>query len=108
MREILKQPAHAPLPLAEQVLLLLVASDAALVEIDVDDIREFEAQFRAVARERLGDLLSRLDEGAEIGDDDTAAVASLTAEVKDRFLRRKMQGAAEAEPTETETAADRD
>jgi len=98
LRELLKQPAHNPLPLAEQVIVLHVAAGEALLDVEVERVREFEANVREVARDRLADLLARIEAGEEVGDEDEAAIAQLATELKDRFAAEKPGEAPEVEP----------
>ncbi|NLW49888.1 MAG: F0F1 ATP synthase subunit alpha [Candidatus Brocadiaceae bacterium] len=87
LRELLKQPAHRPVPLPEQALLLLLAAGDALTDVPVDRVAAFEDAFRTAARERLGDLLSRVGEGEAPSDDDAASVEALARQVKEPFVR---------------------
>ena len=102
VRELLKQSANDPVPLAEQVLILQFAGGEALTGVPVESVREFESRFREAARDRLADLLRRIAEGEEPGEDDAAAVASLAADVASRFERdREESSAAPAPPVPT-------
>ena len=89
IRELLKQAAHDPVPLSEQVLLLHAASGEALKEVAAEDVRKFEAVLRRAARERLAELLARIEEGGEVSEEDARAVQSLAVRVKDAMARRK-------------------
>jgi len=89
MREMLKQSAHDTVPLSEQVLILHIAAGDALDDVDVDDVQEFERLFREAARERLGELLSRIAAGEETCDADTESITSLANDAKKRLSRRK-------------------
>ena len=75
IRELLKQPRHAPLPLEEQVALLVVADSDMLLDIPVRDIRAFEQRFLRDVRDRAGDLLAGIARGEELSD---AARTTLT------------------------------
>jgi hypothetical protein len=48
-------------PLSEQVLLLYLATEDLLREIEIDRVREFERAFREAARDTLADLLARIE-----------------------------------------------
>ncbi|MCK4375698.1 MAG: F0F1 ATP synthase subunit alpha, partial [Candidatus Brocadiae bacterium] len=89
LRELLKQPAHQPIPLAEQALLLHLATLDVLMEVPLERVREFEGQFRQAAREHLGDLLARVAEGQGLSEEDVAAVASLAEQVKGQFAEKE-------------------
>ncbi len=85
LRELLKQPAHDPVSLAEQVLLLHVASGSVLDDVEVDRLREFDRTFRERAHESLDDLLRRIDAGEEVTDQDVTAIEALAGEIKSRL-----------------------
>jgi F-type H+-transporting ATPase subunit alpha len=93
LRELLKQPAHAPISLAEQVLLLNVASGDVLAGVEVDRVNAFEDLLLEGARTRLGDVLSRLEEGEELTREDAAALESLAGEARDKLARESEQKA---------------
>ncbi|MBN1675866.1 MAG: F0F1 ATP synthase subunit alpha [Kiritimatiellae bacterium] len=87
IRELLKQAAHEPVALAEQVLLLHVGTSGLLRGVDAERVREFDAAFRAAAREGLAELLARIEAGEEVGEADAGAISDLAEKVKQRFGR---------------------
>ncbi len=89
LRELLKQPAHGPVPLAEQVLLLHLAGADALAQVDVEDVPGFELQFREGARERLADLLARIEAGEDVTEEDVASINSQAGQVRDLLAREE-------------------
>ncbi len=86
VRELLKQPAHRPVPLAEQALLFHLAEREALADVAADRIADFEQAFRREARDRLKDLLARIDEGKTLSDEDLENLISVADQVKQPFL----------------------
>jgi len=91
LRELLKQPAHDPVPLAEQALVLHLAASDVLMDVPLERVREFERRFRAAARERLSELLARIEEGGTPSEDDIASVESLAAHVKERVVPQEIR-----------------
>ena len=89
VRELLKQPAHDPVPLGQQVLLLRVVASEALNDIPVERMREFEQQFRQRATERLADLLARIEGNEKLTDEDAASVLELAGQVKEKFVGKE-------------------
>jgi F-type H+-transporting ATPase subunit alpha len=65
VREILKQPEHAPLSVPEQIAVLAAANEGAFDEVPVDRMAEAESRVREGAR----GVLERLDEGIEAGEE---------------------------------------
>ena len=82
VRELLKQSAHDPVPLAEQVLLLEAVGRRMLDDVAAERVREFERRFREAARDRLADLLARIGEGGALTDEDAEAFRTVVGEVK--------------------------
>ncbi|MBI3486416.1 F0F1 ATP synthase subunit alpha [Candidatus Daviesbacteria bacterium] len=60
LTEILKQPPYSPVPMEEQVVMLWVATNGYLDEIEVEKIREFENKFVANLRLKEKKLLSEI------------------------------------------------
>lgn len=89
LRELLKQAAVNPIPLAEQVLILEVADSEALLEIAVDDVRLFEDQFRAACRDRLADVLESITEGGKIAEEAAAKIETIALNVVKAMPRTK-------------------
>jgi len=85
LRELLKQGAFEPVPLAEQVLLLHAAEGDALMKLGPERVREFEKRFREAGRERLGDLLARLARGEKPSEDDAASISATAGKVIDEL-----------------------
>lgn len=86
LRELLKQPEHEPRSLAEQVLLLNLAAGEALSAVPVDSVQEFESAFLEVARDRLGDFVSRIESGEEVTDQDASAIEKLAEEISGNYV----------------------
>jgi F-type H+-transporting ATPase subunit alpha len=85
LREILRQPAHAPVSLPEQVLILKIAADDLLNGVDVDQVSAFEQRVRETASQQLPDLLSRIESGEELSDEDASAIDSFANRIKARL-----------------------
>jgi len=88
IREILKQGASDPVPLSEQVLLLLAAQGEAVMTVEVDSMGEFQQRLREAARERLQELLEKISEGGTVEAEDAAAVERVAAQVAGTLSQR--------------------
>jgi F-type H+-transporting ATPase subunit alpha len=86
LRALLKQEEHEPISLAEQVLLLIVADGDALSSVAVDDVRRFEKEFLASAREKLSDLLTRIRDGGSVEEADAQAIEALAGDLQQRLF----------------------
>jgi F-type H+-transporting ATPase subunit alpha len=70
VREILKQPQHAPIPVAEQMAVLLAGSEGLLDGIGPDEVAAAEAIIRKAATTVLPEICSRIEAGEKLGDED--------------------------------------
>jgi F-type H+-transporting ATPase subunit alpha len=66
VREVLKQPRYQPIPVAEQIAVLLAVTEGLLDGLPLDRIQEAEQDLRRAARQRLPDLYQDLQTGAEL------------------------------------------
>jgi len=109
LRELLKQPAGAPVPLAEQVLLLEVAARHLLDGLPAARVAAFEERFRRAARERLADLLERLRTGGTPSEEDVKAIEQLARDVvgdlaQDKASRKERRGRTSEDTTKRAAA----
>ncbi len=70
LTEVLKQPQYAPLSVAEQVCILFAANEGLLDDIANVDIARFKRDLFVYLKGNLKDLMTRLDEGSALSDDD--------------------------------------
>jgi F-type H+-transporting ATPase subunit alpha len=66
VREVLRQPQHEPLGVAEQIAVLLAATEGLLDPLDVEAIAGAEARVRAAVRDELPALAGAIDDGAAL------------------------------------------
>jgi F-type H+-transporting ATPase subunit alpha len=80
--ELLKQPNGRPMPVEEQVVSIFAGTRGYLDDLDVADVRRFEAGLLEEVRSRYAGLLSALRGGGDLPDDELSrAVESF----KERF-----------------------
>lgn len=70
VREILKQPQYAPIPVAEQMAVLLAGSEGLLDGIAPDGVAAAEVIIRNAATTVLPEICSRIEAGEKLGDED--------------------------------------
>jgi F-type H+-transporting ATPase subunit alpha len=90
VREIFQQPQYGPLPVPEQVAVLLAASEGLLNAVPLDRIADAERAIRGAVGKEFADLGERM-----------AAGAKLTAEDRERLIsmiQRTIPGPPEALP----------
>ena len=68
--ELLKQPQYAPLKLENQVVLLFLASEGFLDEIDIADISKYESSWNDYAQSSISDSLENISKTGELTNDD--------------------------------------
>ena len=90
VREVLKQPRYGPIPVAEQIAMLLAVTEGLLDGLPLDRIQEAEQDLRRGVRQRLPGLAEDLQAGAELGEkaqgkllDLARAVLDLPSEARD-------------------------
>ncbi|MCF7989610.1 MAG: alternate F1F0 ATPase, F1 subunit alpha [Thiohalocapsa sp.] len=80
VRRILRQPAGSPLRAAEQIAVLLAASEGLLDDVPVDDITEAEQRVRERVSEAHPQLCEDIDTGRSLDDEDWQALKETAAE----------------------------
>jgi len=78
--EVLKQGQYEPVPVEEQVAIIYVAGQGFIDDVPVDQIREFEAQFREALRLKHADVLASVINDGKMSDE---AASTFEREAKD-------------------------
>jgi F-type H+/Na+-transporting ATPase subunit alpha len=98
MVELLKQPQSAPVPVAEQVVVLWSGTTGQLDEVPVEDVRRFESEFIAHLRREHDDVLKSIAESGKLSDDDAGALEHAIGEFKQQFVTASGQPLVKDEP----------
>jgi len=85
LMEILKQEQYQPMPVEEQVLSLFVGVENHVAEIEVADVRRFEAEWLRFVREERPQILKAIREEQRITDEIRSDLDEAVAEFKERF-----------------------
>jgi F-type H+-transporting ATPase subunit alpha len=83
VREVLKQPQYQPIPVPEQIAILLAVTSGLFDEIDLGKIGEVAQKIRQAIRERLPDISSRIFNGETLEDEDRGKILSTARETMD-------------------------
>ena len=87
VREVFLQPQYQPLPVPEQVAVLLAASEGLLNAIPVEKVSEAERAIRSAVTTELPAVSERLKSGAKLAEEDRAelvrVIRSIVAGIKD-------------------------
>jgi F-type H+-transporting ATPase subunit alpha len=78
VREILKQPQYQPIPVAEQIAVLLLVIDGMLDDVPVEYASAAETAIRQVVTEKLPDVCHRIQSGEHLSDYDREALLTVS------------------------------
>ena len=78
VREILKQSQYQPIPIAEQIAVLLAVTEGGLAEIPISRMAEAEAVIRKAVVEQLPDICHRIESGEPLRHEDREALLSVS------------------------------
>ena len=92
--EILKQGVNLPMPVGEQVIVIWAVTNGYLDEIEVEDIRSFEADLLEHLRAHNADLISETATAKNVEGDLKTKLEEVVATVKSRFLASKKEAVA--------------
>jgi F-type H+-transporting ATPase subunit alpha len=82
--EILKQPQYSPFRVEEQIAILYLGTKGALMDVPLDRVRAFEADFLDVMRGSHKDVLDAFKAG-KFDDELTGVVLKVAADLKSKF-----------------------
>lgn len=85
--EILKQGQYQPLPVEEQVAIIYAAVNGYLDDIEVEQVRSFEAGFLNYLRTESSGVLAAIRETQNLGDDVVEQLNAAIAAFKERFVK---------------------
>jgi F-type H+-transporting ATPase subunit alpha len=96
MTELLKQPAASPFPLEREVVSIWAGATGKLDDIEVADIRAFEAELHEYIAHNRSQIFTTIAETGVLDDDTVAALEEAVAEVKEQFKADKQARANQA------------
>ena len=81
VREILKQPQYQPLPVAEQVSILIAVNNGAFDGVSLSEVPAMEQAVRRATSERLAEISERIETGEQPSPQDREAIVRVAREV---------------------------
>jgi F-type H+-transporting ATPase subunit alpha len=75
VREVLKQPAYHPMPVPEQIGVLLALTDGLFDELALDRVQQAEEVIRQAVSEKLEGIAGKILQGKKLEDDDRRQIA---------------------------------
>jgi F-type H+/Na+-transporting ATPase subunit alpha len=70
VREVFKQPEFSPIPVAEQIAVLLAVTSGLFDDLPLEEVAEAEMALRRAVIENLSDLARRIEAGEALSDED--------------------------------------
>jgi F-type H+/Na+-transporting ATPase subunit alpha len=70
VREVFKQPEFSPIPVAEQIAVLLAVTSGLFDDLPLEEVAEAEMALRRAVVENLSDLARRIEAGEALSDED--------------------------------------
>ncbi|GIW83190.1 MAG: hypothetical protein KatS3mg105_4997 [Gemmatales bacterium] len=81
VREILKQPQYQPLPVAQQIAMLVAVNSGLLDDVPLADVPGVERRVCNAVTERLPDVGKRIESGETLSRDDWDAIVRVARSV---------------------------
>ena len=99
VRKVLNQPELQPMPIPEQIAVLLSVTEGLFDPLDVEEIPEAEKKVRQAMSAELPDLYSKIEAGELLSDDDQASIIQVARRIlgPDEAQKRDDQPEMEAE-----------
>lgn len=88
LMELLKQPLHRPLSMAEQVMSLVIAIDRVFTDLPVAEVKPFQEGFLAYMKDTKPQVGERITETGQLTDEDRTEILSACKAYKERGLWR--------------------
>jgi F-type H+-transporting ATPase subunit alpha len=83
--EVLKQDQFQPMPIEQQVTIIFAGYNGYLDDIEIKDIRKFEAQFHTFMAEKYPDIMERVRRTKDLSGEDEAALGKAVTAFKAQF-----------------------
>ena len=84
-QEILKQPQYAPVPVEEQVAIILASTRGFLDKVPVERVKEFENDFLLLLKAQHGKVLENFRVG-KMEDEDVETIKKVAREVAGQLV----------------------
>ena len=81
VRKVLTQPQFEPIPVCEQIAVLLAVTAGLLDDVEVEEIPAAELKIRAAVREHLSEICQNITRGEPLSEEERRAVIKAAAEI---------------------------
>jgi F-type H+-transporting ATPase subunit alpha len=89
VREVLKQRQFDPIPVAQQIAVLLAATEGVFDILPLDQVGQAEEKLRETVGQELPDVYGRIQSGAQLKEDDQEALLSLARQTVEAMQERE-------------------
>ena len=86
MMELLKQDQYSPIPVEKQVAILFVGINGYLDDIEINNIRKFEADFYKFIDSEGKDVMEKIKTEKKLSDETLESLVKLIEEFKATFI----------------------
>ncbi|RQV98121.1 MAG: F0F1 ATP synthase subunit alpha, partial [Calditrichaeota bacterium] len=83
VREILKQPQYEPIPVPEQIAVLLSVTEGILDDFEPEEMTDLTGQIRSTMRKQLPDISRDIEDGKKLDDESREKIVNTLREVLD-------------------------
>lgn len=94
LTELLKQPVYHPMPVEEEVVAIFSGVHGYLDDIEIKDIKEFEARALDTFRASHADILTEIKEQKVLSPELDEKINKIYRDITDRFIKEKYPKAA--------------
>ena len=88
LMELLKQPLCRPLSMAEQVMTLCAANGRVMLDVPVNQVKDFQMQFLSYMKEQHSDIVRQLETTKALDDELNKQICDAAGEFKKEFLQK--------------------
>ena len=88
LMELLKQPLCRPLSMAEQVMTLCAANGRVMLDVPVDQVKDFQMKFLSYMNEQHSDIVRQLETTKILDDELNKQICDAATEFKKEFLQK--------------------
>lgn len=89
VREVLKQPQYGPIPVSEQIAILLAVSSGLFDVVELSEMAAAERAVRQAVINKLPEITRRISAGKELNDEDRQAMLTVSQEAIQEMLSEK-------------------
>ena len=88
LMELLKQPLCRPLSMAEQVMTLCAANGRVMLDVPVNQVKDFQMKYLDYMKEQHSDIVRQLETTKALDDELNKQICDAAEEFKKEFLQK--------------------